>query len=112
MVRASIWLRCAAMHDPVRPVLLAPCRIGWEAKEREVELVIERSFSGPELLRRMKGWVTIDVERAVETISRHGRLKLLDERDLVVECEDREGLEALADELARDFGGQIDLEPM
>lgn len=112
MVRARLWLRCAAMHDPVRPVLLAPCRIGWEAKEREVELVIERPFSGAELLRRMKGWVTIDVERAVEIISRHGRLKLLDERDLVVECEDQADLAALEDELAGAFGDQAEVEPM
>ncbi len=107
-----MWLRCAARHDPVRPVLLAPCRIGWEAKEREVELVIERPFSGAELLLRMKGWVTIDVQRAVEIISGHGRLKLLDERELVVECEDREDLQALAGDLAQAFGDQVDLEPM
>ncbi len=100
------------MHDPVRPVLLAPCRIGWEAREREVELTIERPFSGAELLLRMKGWVTIEVERAVEIISGHGRLKLLDERELVVECEGPAHMEALGRELARAFGDQVDLEAM
>ena len=34
MVRAKLWLRCAAMHDPVTPTLVQPAVVGWEAKRR------------------------------------------------------------------------------
>lgn len=110
MVRARVWFRCAAMHDPVSPVVLEPCLIGWEARERQVDLAIKRSLKGPELVSRMKGWVTVDVEKANRIFAAHGRLKLLDERELVVECEDRAALDALAVELAEAFGDQMDLE--
>ena len=98
------------MHDPVSPVLLEPCQIGWRAKRRRVDLVIQRPLSGPELLARMKGWVTVDVAQADRVISAHGRLKLLDDRELVVECEDEERLAALDRALEDAFGDQIDLE--
>lgn len=63
MERAMLWFKCAAMHDPVRPVIKHPVVIGWEAKQRQIDLVIERSFKGEELLRRMQGWFTVDVIR-------------------------------------------------
>lgn len=110
MKRAKVWLTCAAMHDPVSPVLAAPARIGWDAKRRRVDLVIERPLKGPELLGRMKGWVTVDVELANQVFARHGRLKLLDERELVVECEDQAALEALERDLRDSFGDQVNLE--
>ena len=110
MIRARVWFRCAAMHDPVSPVLLEPCLIGWEARERQVDLTIQRALKGAELVSRMKGWVTVDVEQANRILAAHGRLKLLDERELVVECEDRPAMEALEAELARAFGDQMDLE--
>ena len=110
MVRARVWFRCAAMHDPVSPVVLAPCRIGWEAKERQIDLTIQRSLRGPELVSRMNGWVTVDVEKTNRIFAAHGRLKVLDERELVVECEDRAALDALAADLAENFGDQMDLE--
>jgi len=43
-----LWFKCAAVHDPVRPVVKKPAVIGWEAKQRQVDLVIERSFEGDE----------------------------------------------------------------
>ena len=55
MIRAKLWFRCAAMHDPVTPVVVQPAVIGWEAKQRTVELKIERAFNGEELVHRMKG---------------------------------------------------------
>lgn len=110
MVRARVWLVCAAMHDPVSPVLVEPCRIGWQARRRRVDLVIERPLRGAELLARMKGWVTTDVGRVAEVFGRHGRLKLLDDRELVVECEGEEAFAALAAELSSQFGDQVDLE--
>jgi hypothetical protein len=46
MVRAKIWFHCAAMHDPVAPILLQPAVVGWEAKKRRVVTQAERAFNG------------------------------------------------------------------
>jgi hypothetical protein len=98
------------MHDPVTPVLVKPALIGWDAKERDVELTIERAFKGDELTLRMQEWVTVDVKKVIEIVKRYGFLKVLDERDLVVEVETEKDLEALNRELAENFKDQLDLE--
>lgn len=110
MLRAKVWFKCAAMHDPVSPVLVRPSVIGWDAKQRQVDLVIERPLKGPELLARMKGWVTADVDSAAEILQRYGRLKLLDDRELVVECEGPEQIVDLERELDEAFGNEVNLE--
>jgi hypothetical protein len=46
MVRGKIWFRCAVVHDPVTPMVVQPALIGWEAKQRNIDLVIERAFKG------------------------------------------------------------------
>ncbi len=112
MIRAKLWLRCAAMHDPVTPTLVRPALVGWEAKRRRVDLTIERPFSGEELLRRMKGWVTTDPGEVIEVVKRYGRLKVLDERELVVELEQQDALEKLQSDLTETFKGEVDVEPM
>lgn len=110
MVRADIWFRCAAVHDPVSPVLVKPAVIGWRAKFREVDLVIERPFDGAELLKRMKGWITIDPGKVIQVIEAHGRLKCFDDGRLVVEMESIDAFEDLQKELAQQFGDQCDIE--
>jgi hypothetical protein len=110
MIRAKLWFRCAAMHDPVTPVVVKPALIGWEAKRRRVDLTIERAFTGEELIRRMKGWVTVDPIKAVEIIKPFGRLKVLDDRELVVELERMEDLEKLQKALSEAFGSELDVE--
>ena len=110
MIRARLWFRCAAMHDPVTPIIVRPAVIGWEAKNRDVDLTIERVFKGDELVLRMKGWVTVDVKKVIDVVHRHGYLKVLDERELVVEVEEEEGYEKLKRELAFHFEDQLDLE--
>ncbi|MBC8419208.1 MAG: hypothetical protein KJ573_15740 [Proteobacteria bacterium] len=110
MIRAKLWFRCAAMHDPVTPVIVKPAVIGWDAKKREVDLTIERAFKGEELVLRMKGWVTVDVKKAIEVIKKYGFIKVLDERDLAVEMETEKDFEALNGELSESFGDQLDLE--
>ncbi len=112
MERALLWFKCAAVHDPVRPVLKRPAVIGWEAKYRQIDLLIERRFKGEELLRRMKGWFTVDVEQAIEIFHRHGRLKVLDEIDLVVETEDTVQLNGIAEALSQAFGEEAWIEPI
>ena len=110
MIRTKLWFRCAAMHDPVTPVLVKPALIGWDAKKRDVELTIERAFKGDELVLRMQGWVTVDVKKVIEIVKRYGFLKVLDERDLVVEVETEKDLEALNREILEAFGDQLNLE--
>jgi hypothetical protein len=46
MVRAKVWLRCAAAHDPVMPILVRPAIIGWKGKNRQIDFTIEREFAG------------------------------------------------------------------
>lgn len=112
MIRAKIWFRCAAMHDPVTPIVLQPAVIGWEAKKRKVGTQIERAFNGDELVRRMKGWITVDPNKIVEVVSQYGRLKVLDERQLVVEIEKSEDFQKLQKKLQEAFGGEVDAEPV
>ncbi|AFM23725.1 hypothetical protein [Desulfomonile tiedjei] len=112
MIRATVWFRCSAMHDPVMPVLVKPAVIGWKGKAREIDLVIERDLTGAELVKRMKGWITIDPGKAVEVFESHGRLKCFDDGELVVEVEDRQDLEALQRELAERFGDQCHVEAL
>lgn len=110
MIRAKLWFTCAAMHDPVTPVIVKPAVIGWEAKKRDVDLTIERAFKGEELVLRMKGWVTTDVKEVIQVVKKFGLLKVLDERDLVVEIESEEAYGKLQEDLAVHFGDQVAME--
>ncbi len=107
-----LWFKCAAVHDPVRPVLKNPAVIGWEAKQRQVDLVIERSFQGEELLRRMKGWFTADVYQVIDIVQQHAKLKILDGYDLVVEATSQSELESLSQKLKEQFGPEVWVEPI
>ncbi len=107
-----LWFICAAELDPVRPVLKKPAVIGWEAKQRQVDLVIQRSIKGEDLLRQMRGWLTVDVYQAIDIIQQHGKLKVLDGYDLVVEVPNKSELEALSQKLTDAFGEEAWLEPI
>jgi len=110
MIRAKIWFRCAVVHDPVSPIIVQPALVGWEAKQRQIDLTIERAFKGDELLRRMKGWITVDPEKVIEVVNEFGRLKVLDDRELVVEMEDRAGFDNLKKNLLSAFENEVDVE--
>ncbi|RLB28101.1 MAG: hypothetical protein DRG66_04245 [Deltaproteobacteria bacterium] len=110
MIRAKLWFTCAAMYDPVTPIFVKPAVLGWKAKKRDVELTVERAFTGEELVLRMKGWVTTDVKQVIEIIKPHGYLKVLDEEDLVVEMGSKEDYEKLTSALKEKFSDQVFLE--
>jgi hypothetical protein len=110
MIRAKLWFRCAAMHDPVTPMVAQPALVGWEAKKRRVDLTIERAFNGEELVRRMKGWVTTDPQQVIDVVKQFGKLKVLDDRELVVEFEKSEDVGTLNNALLDAFGGEVDVE--
>lgn len=80
MIKAKLWFTWAAMHDPVTPIIVKPSVLGWKAKKRDVELTIERAFTGEELVLRMKGWVTTDVKHVIEVIKPYGYLRCLMKR--------------------------------
>lgn len=107
MERALIWFKCAAAHDPVRPVVKQQAHIGWKAKERRVDLTIDHSLSGEDLLKRMKGWFTADVQKAAEVLQQFGRLKILDDADLVIETRDGSTMDALSNELKKRFDHDV-----
>ena len=110
MIRAKIWFRCAAMHDPVTPIVLQPAVIGWEAKKRRVGTQIERAFNGEELVRRMKGWITVDPNEVIKIVNQYGSLKVLDDRELVVEVEKTEDIQKLQKAIQSSFEGEVEIE--
>jgi hypothetical protein len=110
MLRAKLWFRCAAMHDPVTHMVAQPALVGWEAKKRRVDLTIERAFTGEELVKRMKGWVTTDPYKVIEIVKQYGKLKVLDDRELVIEIEKEDNFKGLANALLETFGAEVDIE--
>ncbi len=110
MIRAKLWFTCAAMYDPVTPIIVQPSVLGWKAKKRQVDLTIERAFTGEELVLRMKGWVTTEVEQVIGIVKSYGYLKVLDEQDLVVEVDSEEDYEKLSEALVEKFGNEVFLE--
>lgn len=98
------------MHDPVTPRIAQPALVGWEAKKRRVDLTIERAFSGEELIRRMKGWVTTDPVEVIDVVKRFARMKVLDDKELVLEMEEPADFDELQQALNKSFGGEVDIE--
>jgi len=110
MIRARIWFRCAAMHDPVTPRVAAPAILGWFGKNRQIDLTIEREFNGRELLSKMKGWITVSPKKAIEIFEKFGRLKTFDDGELIIEVETEEDFAEVLKETAENFHDQCDLE--
>jgi len=110
MVRGKIWFRCAVVHDPVCPKVVKPSIIGWEAKQRQIDLTIERAFKGDELVSRMKGWITAEPKKVIDIVNLHGRFKVLDDSELVVETETEDGFNSLQTDLKNIFGNEVELE--
>jgi len=112
MERAMLWFKCAARHDPVRPVIKKQAAIGWEAKSRQVDLVIESPLEGDELLKKMNGWFTADVYKALNIFKLFGKLKVLNDYDLVVETKDMAQMKSLSKNLAEVFKEEVWIEHM
>jgi hypothetical protein len=91
-------------------MVVQPALIGWEAKNRRVDTIIERAFNGEELVRRMKGWVTVDPSKLIEVVREFGRLKVLDDKELVIEMKDLANFHDLQKALNDAFGSELDLE--
>lgn len=111
MIRLRLFGRCRIYHDPVTPVLKAPAQIGWDAWFRTIDLVTPQAFKGEELLRRTRGWWTVEPSDVAEVVKKHGRLVVGDGGELMVEFETENAAEGLSKALKEKFGDQIQLAP-
>ena len=106
-MRGKLWFKCAAMHDPVCPKQVLPANITWEAKRRDIQLVIERGFKGDELVKRMKGWVTVDPYKVLEHVEKYGKFIIDEAGELYVEISDEKDFHKLKESLYDEFGDEI-----
>lgn len=111
MIRLRLFGRCRIYHDPVSPVLRAPAEIGWDAWFRTIDLVTVRRLKGRELLMRTRGWWTVDPSEIGPVIEEHGKLRVGEKGELMVEFKDPSDADALTRALADRFGDQVLLSP-
>lgn len=111
MIRLRLFGRCRIYHDPVSPVLRSPAQIGWDAWFRSIDLVTPQPLKGEELLKRTRGWWTVEPTEVAEVVKKNGRLVVGDGGELMVEFEDESAAEALSAALKERFGDQVQLVP-
>ncbi|MCX5802935.1 MAG: hypothetical protein NTU69_05295 [Proteobacteria bacterium] len=111
MIRLRLFGRCRIYHDPVSPVLKVPAQIGWTAWFRTIDLVTPQPLKGEELLRRTRGWWTVEPVAIAEVVKKHGRLVVGDNGELMVEFESQESADALSKVLLKKFKDQVQLAP-
>jgi hypothetical protein len=111
MIRLRLFGRCRIYHDPVSPVMRAPAQIGWSSWFRTIDLVTPQPLKGEELLKRTRGWWTVEPNEVAEVVKRHGRLVVGAGGELMVEFADQLAVEALAEDLKSQFGDQVQLAP-
>jgi hypothetical protein len=111
MIRTRLFGRCRIYHDPVSPVLKAPAQIGWDAWFRSIDLVTAQPLRGEELLKRTRGWWTVEPNEVAEVVKRFGRLVVGDGGELMVELPDERAVDALSKALTERFGDQVQVAP-
>ena len=111
MIRLRLFGRCRIYHDPVAPVLRAPAQVGWEAWFRSIDLVTPQKLKGEELLRRTRGWWTVEPDDVAEAVRPFGRLVVGEGGELMVEFESQREADGLAAALEERFGDQVQLAP-
>lgn len=109
MIHLRLFGRCRIYHDPVSPVLKAPAQVGWDAWFRTIDLVTPQPLKGEELLRRTRGWWTVEPNDVAEVVRKYGRLVVGSGGELLVELPDREAAESLAEAFRERFGDQVQL---
>ena len=111
MIRLRLFGRCRIYHDPVSPVLKSPAQVGWAAWFRTIDLVTPQKLKGEELLRRTRGWWTVEPDDIADIVKRHGRLVVGDNGELMVELEDKRAADDLSKALLEKFGDQVLISP-
>ena len=110
-VRLRLFGRCRIYHDPVSPVLRAPAQVGWDAWFRKIELTTDQPLRGEELLRRTRGWWTVEPDEVAEIVRLYGRLVVGAQGELMVEFVDEEAAQNCSRALADRFGNEVLLSP-
>lgn len=111
MIRLRLFGRCRIYHDPVSPVMRAPAQIGWDAWFRSIDLVTPQKLKGEELLKRTRGWWTVEPTEIALVVKQYGRLVVGDGGELMVEFDSEDKAEALGIALKETFADQVQLAP-
>lgn len=111
MIRLRLFGRCRIYHDPVSPVLKSPAQVGWDAWFRSIDLVTPQKLKGEELLRRTRGWWTVEPDEVADVVKRYGHLVVGENGELMVEFEDKKAADNLSKALSEKFGEQVLLSP-
>jgi len=111
VIRLRLFGRCRIYHDPVSPVLRAPAQVGWTAWFRDIDLVTPQKLKGEELLKRTRGWWTVEPNEIAEVVKMFGRLVVGDQGELMVEFADEKAAADLAASLKERFGEKVQLAP-
>lgn len=88
-----------------------PAHIGWDAWFRSIDLVTQQPLKGEELLRRTRGWWTVEPTEVAEVVKKNGRLVVGERGELMVEFEDEKAVDELSAALKEKFGDQVQLAP-
>ena len=89
----------------------SPAQIGWDAWFRSIDLVTPQKLKGEELLRRTRGWWTVEPAEVARIVNRFGRLVVGDGGELMVEFTSDDAVNSLAQALRDEFGDQVQLAP-
>jgi hypothetical protein len=111
VIHARLFGRCRIYHDPVSPVLKAPAQIGWNSWFRSIDLVTPQPLKGEELLKRTRGWWTVEPNDVADVVKQFGRLVVGEGGELMVELGDEHAAEGLSKALAERFGDQVQIAP-
>lgn len=111
MIRLRLFGRCRIYHDPVTPVMKEAPQIGWNAWFRSIDLVTPQKLKGEELLRRTRGWWTVEPEDVARVVKQYGRIVVGQAGELMVEFESQTEADGLSAELRKEFGEQVLLAP-
>jgi hypothetical protein len=86
-------------------------QIGWDAWFRSIDLVTPQKLKGEELLRRTRGWWTVEPSDVAEVVGRYGRLVVGEGGELMVECKSHDVMKDLSKALQERFDNQVQLAP-
>lgn len=78
---------------------------------RSIDLVTPQPLKGEELLKRTRGWWTVEPNEVAEVVKQFGRLVVGDGGELMVELPDENAADALSKALAERFGDQVQIAP-
>ena len=86
-------------------------RPSWDRKsKKKCGDAGRESVQRREMVHKMKACVTAHPKKVIEVVNQYGRLKILDERELVVEAEEAGDLQKLQKALQETFEGEVNVE--